>query len=38
MCEIEISHMGNDNGNHDLVCENSLIPSVGHKFFFFISL
>ena len=22
MCEIEISHMGKDNGNPDLVCEN----------------
>ena len=22
MCEIEISHMGKDNGDPDLVCEN----------------
>ena len=22
MCKIEISHMGKDNGNPDLVCEN----------------
>ena len=27
MCEIEISHMGKNKGNPDLVCENNHIPS-----------
>ena len=27
MCEIEISHMGKNNGNPDLVCEKKVILS-----------
>ena len=27
MCEIEISQMGKNNGNPDLVCENTQMPT-----------
>ena len=32
VCEIEISHMGKNNGNPDLVCENTRWVSFDIKF------
>ena len=38
MCKIEISHMGKNNRNPDLVCKNSIIFPKLHKYSPFITL